>query len=219
MTDSSYLFLAVAGVAAAADWYAVSREGRLLEYACKPATILALIGVALTLDPQVDGRRVAFVVALLFSLAGDVFLMLRHDGSGRTEKGYFVQGLAAFLFAHLSYIVGFQIQGGAVWLVLLLFVLIRAGTLPITVKLLSSLKEKDLVKFAAPVRAYAIVICGMVAAAAATGEPLAIAGASLFLFSDFLIAWSRFVTRLTWAPLAIIVTYHLAQVGLVLSLA
>ena len=32
--------------------------------------------------------------------------------------------------------------------------------------------------------------------------------------SDALIAWNRFVRRLAWAPVVIMVTYHLGQRGL-----
>jgi uncharacterized membrane protein YhhN len=63
------------------------------------------------------------------------------------------------------------------------------------------------------------VISAMVSAALATGVVLAAVGAALFFASDTLIAWERFVRPRTWAPLAIIVTYHLGQAGLTLSLA
>ena len=219
MTDLAYVFLGLTALFALADWYAVAHDLQTLEYLSKPATMLALIAVAVSLEPEVDGRRIAFVIALALSMLGDIFLMLRHHPEdGHVEKGYFVPGLAAFLFAHLAYIVGFRIEGGRVWWVIGLFVAIRVALLPVTVRLLASIKQKGLDDLAAPVRAYAIVICGMVAAAIATGEPLAIVGALLFIFSDFLIAWSRFVTPWAWAPLAIIVTYHLGQTGLVLSL-
>jgi hypothetical protein len=46
----------------------------------------------------------------------------------------------------------------------------------------------------------------------------AIAGAALFFTSDALIAWDRFVSPRAWHGLAIIVTYHVAQAGLTLSL-
>jgi hypothetical protein len=59
----------------------------------------------------------------------------------------------------------------------------------------------------------------MVACALASGNALAATGAVLFMVSDTLIAWNRFVRELNWAPITIIVTYHLAQAGLVLSLA
>jgi uncharacterized membrane protein YhhN len=44
-------------------------------------------------------------------------------------------------------------------------------------------------------------------------------GAVLFYASDALIAWNRFVQPRPWMPLAIIVTYHVGQAALVLSLA
>ena len=52
-----------------------------------------------------DARRPWFVAALVFSLAGDVLLMLPRE--------QFVAGLAAFLVAHLCYIVGFWTDGPA----------------------------------------------------------------------------------------------------------
>jgi hypothetical protein len=58
----------------------------------------------------------------------------------------------------------------------------------------------------------------MVACALATGNVLAGVGASLFFASDALIAWNRFVIPVRWAPVAIMVTYHVGQAGLVTSL-
>ena len=62
------------------------------------------------------------------------------------------------------------------------------------------------------------VISVMVTCALATGNVLAAVGASLFFASDALIAWNRFVRPRAWVPVAIMVTYHLAQAGFVLSL-
>ena len=53
---------------------------------------------------------------------------------------------------------------------------------------------------------------------ALTASPVAGAGAVLFMGSDALIAWNRFLRPLAWAPWAIIVTYHLAQALLTVSL-
>ena len=51
-----------------------------------------------------------------------------------------------------------------------------------------------------------------------TGRAAAIVGASLFAASDALIAWNRFVGSTPAASVVIMVTYHLGQLGLVLSL-
>jgi uncharacterized membrane protein YhhN len=72
---------------------------------------------------------------------------------------------------------------------------------------------------AVPVAAYVAVISSMVLAAAGTGDGRAVVGALLFAASDSLIARQRFVREASWAPLTIIVTYHLAQALLVTSFA
>jgi uncharacterized membrane protein YhhN len=78
-----------------------------------------------------------------------------------------------------------------------------------------------------PVAVYVLAICAMVVSAAGTlgrpywlteGRTFAIAGALLFFVSDALIGWTRFVAKLRWGPVAIMITYHLGQIGLVLGL-
>ncbi len=64
-----------------------------------------------------------------------------------------------------------------------------------------------------------VVIAAMVASAAGVQSPVAVLGAALFLLSDSLLAWNRFVRPIAWAPVAVMVSYHLAQAGLLLSLA
>ena len=58
----------------------------------------------------------------------------------------------------------------------------------------------------------------MVASAIGVGHPAGVIGAGFFYASDALIAWNRFIAGTRHGRLAIIVTYHLAQIGLVLSL-
>ncbi|MDQ6747049.1 MAG: lysoplasmalogenase, partial [Candidatus Dormibacteraeota bacterium] len=69
------------------------------------------------------------------------------------------------------------------------------------------------------IAAYVAVIGLMVVSAAASRRPLAALPAALFLLSDALIGLRRFVGPRAWMPLTIIVTYHLAQAGLVVWLA
>ena len=58
----------------------------------------------------------------------------------------------------------------------------------------------------------------MVVSAGASGSAIAFAGALSFYVSDALIAWTRFIQDHPHGRLAVMVTYHLAQFGLVLSL-
>jgi uncharacterized membrane protein YhhN len=205
---------ALIGVAAAfaiADWIAVSPGARSkpAEFVFKPATMLALIGVALALDPERDAQRGLFVVALVLSLAGDVFLMLPRD--------LFVAGLASFLLGHVFYIAGFALEplDGVAVTIAAAGVLIAART--VGRRILSAVR-RDHPKMLAPVAVYMTVIGVMVILAIGTAEPVAAAGAILFFASDSMIAWDRFVKPFIWARPAIMITYHLAQGGLVLSL-
>ena len=201
----------VAAVAAVGNWLAVARGNTRLEYVCKPLTLAALIGAALLLDPDDGAVRAWFVVALVLSLAGDVFLMLPRD--------LFVPGLASFLLAHLAYIAGLAVDGTeAGWLIAGAVVV---GVVAVVVgrRILGAVRRGDEPELLPPVAVYILVISAMVVTALGTAEPLAIAGAALFYLSDALIAWNRFVQPLAFAPVAIMVTYHLAQAALVLSLA
>ena len=210
MTGEAVLLLALALVAAVGDWIAVQRGQKLLEYVCKPATLALLGAVALALDPDQGDVRGWFVVALVLCLFGDVFLMLPQD--------VFVPGLVAFLLGHLAYIGGFLADGlVASRFGIGLFVVALAVTV-IGLTILRHVRAGPEPEMTGPVTAYMVVISAMVACAVGVGHPLGIAGAGLFYASDSLIAWNRFIGETRHGRLAIIVTYHLAQVGLVLSL-
>jgi alkenylglycerophosphocholine/alkenylglycerophosphoethanolamine hydrolase len=181
---------------AALDWFAVGRSNRRIEYVAKPATLAALIVYAasgVSCSPLL-------IAALCFGLLGDVYLMLPVD--------LFVAGLAAFLIGHLAYIAVFEAPLG--WR-LLWFAVVVAGTFPVARRIISAMKDAKL-RFA--VVAYLAVISFMAASAIASGLPVAAFGAVLFVVSDALIAWNRFVAPLSWGRVAIIVTYHLGQFGL-----
>jgi uncharacterized membrane protein YhhN len=204
---------AIAGVFAVGDWIAKARSQRVLEYVCKPATLIALIVAAGVLDPAVDAstRRAWFVAALVFSLAGDVLLMLPQD--------LFVPGLAAFLVAHVCYLAGFWTSGPTAAALAVAGVVVVLVVAPLGRTILMAIGRAGLpVELRIAVAAYMTVISAMLATALATGNVLAGVGATLFVASDSLIAWDRFVRRVAWAPVAIMVTYHLGQAGLVASL-
>jgi uncharacterized membrane protein YhhN len=208
----------VAGLFAIGNWIAKSqrtesRRSRWLEYVCKPATLVALIVAAGVLDPVADAhsRRIWFVVALVCSLAGDVLLMLPQD--------LFVPGLAAFLVGHVAYLIGFWTHGPAGPALAIAAVVVLAFVVPLGRRILSAISRADLpADLRAAVALYIAVISAMLATALATRNIVAAAGAVLFVTSDSMIAWDRFVRKFAWAPLAIMVTYHLGQAGLVASL-
>jgi uncharacterized membrane protein YhhN len=209
VTAVAGVLLAVALVAAAIDWIAVRNEHRPVEYVFKPLTLVALTATALALDPQDPAVRAWFVVALVLSLAGDVLLMLPGD--------LFVPGLGSFLLAHVAYVVGLVIAGLDPLGVLVGLALVSIAFVLVGTRLVRGIRRNE-PAMAAPVVAYMGVISAMVVCAVGTGHGVAIAGASLFYISDALIGWGRFVRSCHGGRLAVMVSYHLGQVLLVLSL-
>jgi uncharacterized membrane protein YhhN len=211
VTSSAFLLLALTLAVATADWIGVHSGRQVVVYVAKPLTMVLLIGVALELDVSSDVARGAFVVALVFSLIGDVFLML-------PGERWFVFGLGSFLAGHLAYVVGLWVAGVSL-AAFAAGVLIMAVTVVVLgLRILRGVRAGGDPSLVVPVAMYIGVISLMVASAIGTESMLAIVGASLFYASDALIAWTRFIKEHAWAPVTIMVTYHLGQIGLVLSL-
>jgi uncharacterized membrane protein YhhN len=206
---AAVVLLIGAAVTAAADWWAVASERQAVEYVAKPLTLVLLLAMAIALDPAVSARRGWFVAGLVFSLVGDVLLMLPRD--------LFVGGLGSFLAGHLCYIVGLTRHGGgAESLAVAGAAVIVVGIVPAR-RILPAAHRADRALLG-PVVAYMLVISAMVACAAASGRVLAGVGAALFYVSDASIAWDRFVRKWSWARIWIMMTYHLGQACLVVSL-
>jgi alkenylglycerophosphocholine/alkenylglycerophosphoethanolamine hydrolase len=206
---STGLVLAAVAVAVI-DWIAVARDDRGTEYVAKPLTMVLLVAAALALDPADGAARAWFVVALVCSLAGDVFLMLPRDR--------FVPGLASFLLGHLAYVVGLRHLGTSLG-GLVAGVVIVAVALPLLApKVLGAIRDHEDPGLTVPVTLYMVVISAMVVAAGASGVVLALVAAVAFYASDALIAWTRFVADIPHGRLLVMTTYHLAQIGFVLAL-
>jgi uncharacterized membrane protein YhhN len=211
VNGAAWVFLLAAAVVAVGDWVAVVRRQKTLEYACKPLTIVLLLGVAATVDVDGGGAvRGWIVAALVLSMLGDVWLMLPRD--------LFIPGLVSFLFAHVAYIAGLWADGVSFLGFAIGLAIAALAALAVGGRVLRAVRAGDDPAMAVPVGAYMAVISLMLASAFGTEEPLAIGGAALFFCSDALIAWERFVRSHGWHRLAIMVTYHLAQAGLTLSL-
>jgi uncharacterized membrane protein YhhN len=215
-------WLVVAAMAVAVvDWVGVWQERKPLEYACKPAVLaLLLVGAVLAREDAHSAHQWAwFIPALALSLVGDVFLMLPSDR--------FVPGLVAFLLAHVCYVVAFTPSApplgptiGALAVAAVasgvLFTRVRRGLL--------EGGHRDLVL---PVTVYVVAVSLTWVSAVvtlwrpdfpSTAATYAAVGATLFYASDGTIGWDRFVAHRRWMPVGIMVTYHLGQAALVLSL-
>lgn len=194
--------------AIATDW---NERRRTAFFFLKPlTTILIFTFAALRLAPTPATALYQHLIllALALSLAGDVFLMFKGNR-------WFVAGLASFLLAHLAFAGAFLqgVHGGGLpnWLaavavyaiVLLVIFLPRAGSLKL------------------PVLIYCFVLAAMVFAAAArhvnygSVESLrALLGALMFLLSDSLLGWRRFVSPWRGAQALVLSSYWLS-IGLI----
>lgn len=202
---------------AVADWFAVSTENKKLEYLAKPATLLLLTAWFISLLPTpFPGVGIWFGLGLLFSLAGDIFLML--------PGNHFLKGLVSFLIAHIAYIIAFNLHGAVFGLVSSLLgisIVLIAGV--IMRRIILALKSRGRTSMIVPLIAYAVVLSLTFWSAATTllraawpalaGWSAAVGGA-LFFMSDSGIAWNRFVGPHPGGRLMEMITYHLAQVCL-----
>jgi uncharacterized membrane protein YhhN len=208
MTTVAWAFAAATAVFAVVDWWAAASDRQRVRHVSKPATLVALIGVAVTLDPTVSpGIRTAMVIGLVFSLGGDVFLLL-------PEK-WFVAGLGSFLVGHIAYVVAMQAAPTSVAGTLVGLAVVGIGIALVGQRVVRGVAAGEHRQLVGPVIAYLAVISAMVVSAFGTEAAWAVVGASLFYASDATLAWNRFLTPLRWGPLAVIVTYHLGQMGLV----
>lgn len=193
------LLLATA-LAAVIDWIAVGRGIKPLEWIAKPAT-LALLLLWAAAGPAPSW---ALLAALTCSLLGDVYLML--------PANLFAAGLGAFLLGHLGYIAALDapLVARLAW-----FAAVVALSAPLTLRLIRGVSHPLL---RGAVASYMLVIAFMVASALASGDRIAALGAVLFMISDAMIAWRRFVAPFPGARVAIHVTYHVGQLLLVWAL-
>lgn len=212
-----YLWLALALLFALLESIAVSRNLQRLEYIAKPA-VMAFLFLWLYTTTGLQGTTLWFGLGILLSLVGDVLLMISLDR-------LFLPGLAAFLLAHLSYITGFRAELTTVnvWsLILLAFIAINASRL--LRRIVGAMRARGENTLILPVIVYGIVISIMLYAAMSTTSnltwsPLAAslvsAGALLFVASDVILAWMKFVAPLKNARIWNIALYHLGQIGLI----
>lgn len=208
MITAAWVAVGLAAVAAAVDWCAVLADQVRVRCVAKPATLIALIAVAVLVDPTVaSGVRTAMVVGLVLSLAGDVFLMF--------DERWFVAGLASFLAGHVAYVVGLQLAPTSLTWSLVGLALVTVCIATVGRRIVTGVAAGEQRELIGPVVAYLVVISAMVVSAFATRAAWAVIGAVLFYASDATLAWNRFVEQRPRGPIAVMVTYHLGQAGLV----
>lgn len=181
-----------------------------LRMLCKPLPVLALLFWVLSTPTDAYRRWVAAGLAL--SMLGDILL--------EWPINAFVPGLAAFLVAHLAYLVAYLSDTRRLAPAGLLFAAVVGGGL------FALLNSRGLGKLLVPIALYSLTISCMLWRAIArlgcadlptASRTLAALGALLFVSSDAMIGISRFVTAFDGASYAIMLTYWLGQFGIAAS--
>ena len=181
-------------------------------YLFKPATTLTIILAAITLSFwDTRSYRLLILARLVFSLMGDVFLML--------PKDRFIAGLGSFLIAHIFYIAAFAdgwqdmhwyflVIGLGVGVAYLKAIWQHLGRLKLAVSIYTMTLSALLW--------FALERWFVVNDVAAT---IGLVGVVLFAVSDGLLGWNRFAKSFYWAEASLLVCYYSAQFCIVLSTA
>jgi uncharacterized membrane protein YhhN len=214
------VFLLVTSLVAILDWVAVWQGWRRVGYFAKPLTIILLF-TWMALQTSLKGPALWFGIGLLFSLAGDVFLML--------SPRFFMAGLTSFSLVHLAYLAGFLApfpEEGFLGVLTLGVAIAVAATLVMR-RITSAQISRGLKKLALPTLFYAFLVSLMLLSAlwtlfrsdwSAWNAVLVSLGALLFYSSDLTNAWIRFVNPVRSGRVFVRITYHTGQMLLIVGL-
>jgi len=217
---TAFWLFSLAVLAAMADWYAVEKNITWLRYSSKPMVIL-LLGAWLLLQPISFPLLVWFFLALVFSLIGDIWLL--------APPRFFMAGLASFLLAHVAYIIAFNRSNlpPFTWPMIQLvsfFIFLGVFIYPLLYR--SIKKRSGTRKLQGATLIYFIILSLMAISAVSTlfrsewerqTAAFVAAGGLLFFFSDFMLAFDRFIRPVSHGRLVVHITYHLGQFGLILG--
>lgn len=149
------------------------------------------------------GRRNRYqsliLLGLFFCMLGDGLLI------------WFVIGLSAFLIGHLFYISAFFRLWSFSWLRFATIVPICIYSSWIGREIVRSLIEKGEHNLIIPVICYITVISLMGWAAFMTGNAAAIIGGVLFVISDSILSWNKFIDEVAYSGPLIMLAYYAAQ--------
>ncbi|MAT45403.1 MAG: hypothetical protein CL609_24000 [Anaerolineaceae bacterium] len=198
------------------EWAAAGKKWRKLRVVTKPLSLILLF----IWFGMMGGWQVGwwFGLGLVFSLAGDVFLLLR--------SRYFIAGLGAFLTAHICYIIGYN-QSPLVfsWWMLVHLAIVGAVVTIAYPKIIGGLRRRlEYKKLTIPVSLYILTIVFMLISAlfcwfrpdwGIAPAVVTATGALLFTISDSLLAAGRFLRPIPYGNFMVMFTYHLGQLGII----
>ena len=190
----------------------------LTHHAAGPLSIalkVASTGLLVVVAAMAHHRHKLLILALVFSVNGDLLLELRRFGQLGPEQ-VFLLGLVAFLIAHIFYIALFvrAKSAGRITIarqIAIVIALMVAVTTMMT--LWPGLAEMRL-----PVLVYSLVLVTMVVSAQYSSfTPRVAIGALLFFASDTMLAINIFGYPFSGARTLVWITYYLAQLLITLG--
>jgi uncharacterized membrane protein YhhN len=206
-------FFTLTALVAVADWFAVARRLHHVELVAKPATLVLLIVAAGFAD--LGDAKPWVIAALVLGLLGDIALLFAGEGAADAP---FMVGLGSFLLGHIAYVVAFAVHGVRLLNVLAGLLVVLGVTMLALPRVLRGANRSAGPGLATVVGVYAGLLGAMTVFGVGTTAILTAIGAVLFLGSDLTLAWGRFVQPLLRGPILVIVTYHLAQLFIVIGL-
>ena len=206
-----WLLLAALIFAALTGW-GIWKTNRPLQFIAKPAVMIVLV-IYLWTSLGLGGASLWFGLGMLLSLAGDIFLLWLDR--------FFIYGLLAFLLAHIAYLIGFNTPSSppAAW-GFVMALIIGLGGLRVMRRILSAMTGEK-ARLRIPVAIYGAVISLMLLSAmlkltdsawGAGASLLVASGAFLFVASDIVLAWNKFVSPIQNGRMINIGLYHLGQI-------
>jgi uncharacterized membrane protein YhhN len=209
------IWLLLAGGLAITHWVCRWYEWKWIGTITKPSVMIAIIVWSWGSNGWQGGMK-WFGFGLLFSLAGDIFLMLK--------VRWFLWGTAAFLGAHLCYFLGFNAPNFILYPSRFLAWLPFFGLdlfFIIYITRIGSAKSERSTLLPLIGSVYFTMISLMCASAWSTllrpdwalkAAVLGASGALLFLISDSILIFNRFLRQVAHAHFWVMISYYLAQI-------
>jgi uncharacterized membrane protein YhhN len=185
-------------------------------YFTKPLILASLIVFFWTKSKHLPkGVRNIMLLALLFSLTGDISLMFVG-----TSANFFIGGLIAFLLAHIMYIITFRKKRNKTINPLLIVIVLLIYAIGIFYIIKDGLGDMKI-----PVLLYLTVILTMVVMASLRKKKvsklsysLVFIGALFFMISDSVLSINKFYQTFASSSIIIMFTYALAQYLIVMGI-
>lgn len=182
-----------------------------MRFTSKSLLMILLFIFVLFQDIRPRVIRFLLLAAIIFSLLGDIALLV-------PLPSYFIGGLLSFLAAHLFYICLFVVCRKINGLKFKPVEYILFGALYIALFFFSRLETLNLGDLSVAVFVYSCVLLTMMLIIINSfhfkkqdSAKMILAGGILFVISDFLLAFDKFVSQFRNAGVLIMLTYALAQ--------